>query len=189
MADKNNLDKSDIDTLVNFFQNSSGFQHANRFKVSITPPIKLPPDKIPPLFATMVQIPGQVVNYFSDNMSPSASLIDIPVKREYDNRFIIDFIIDKKWNTRNFFDSWIDLMFIDKSQNRNGKGSQFLEYYNNITGKIIIEPLDLLDNRNKTFTLYDAWPSTILPTQMMNDAPNSYLTLTVDMNYRYYTIT
>jgi len=191
MPDRNQLDNSDVSTLLNFFQKSSGFQQTNRFKVLIDPPTDITTSGfvIPPLFATMVQIPGQVINYFSDSMSPSASLIDIPVKREYDNRFIIDFIVDKNWNTREFFDKWIDLMFIDKGTNRNGKGSQFLEYYQKITGKITIQPLDVNNNINKTFTLYGAWPSTILPTQMMNDAPNSYLTLTVDMNYRYYTIT
>ena len=188
MPDRNQLDNSDVSTLLNFFQKSSGFQQTNRFKVLITPPKKIPEANVPPLFATMVQIPGQVVNYFSDNMSPSASLIDIPVKREYDNRFIIDFIVDKNWNTRQFFDKWIDLMFIDK-QTQDGKKSHVLEYYNEIIGKVTIQPLDINNNINKTFTLYGAWPSTILPTQMMNDAPNSYLTLTVDMNYRYYNIT
>ncbi|NCA21693.1 MAG: hypothetical protein EBS86_11225, partial [Crocinitomicaceae bacterium] len=92
------------------------------------------------------------------------------------------------WNTRQFFDKWIDLMFIDK-QTQGGKKSHVLEYYNEIIGKVTIQPLDINNNINKTFTLYGAWPSTILPTQMMNDAPNSYLTLTVDMNYRYYNIT
>jgi hypothetical protein len=188
MPDRNQLDNSDVSTLLNFFQTSSGFQQTNRFKVLITPPKKIQEADVPPLFATMVQIPGQVVNYFSDNMSPSASLIDIPVKREYDNRFIIDFIVDKNWNTRQFFDKWIDLMFIDK-QTLGGKKSHVLEYYNEIIGKVTIQPLDINNNINKIFTLYGAWPSTILPTQMMNDAPNSYLTLTVDMNYRYYNIT
>jgi hypothetical protein len=190
MADRNQLDNSDVTTLLNFFQKSSGFQQTNRFKVLIDPPIDITKSgfQIPPLFATMVQIPGQVVNYFSDSMSPSASLIDIPVKREYDNRFIIDFIVDKNWNTREFFDKWIDLMFIDK-ETQGGKKSHVLEYYNKIIGKVTIQPLDINNKINKTFTLYDAWPSTILPTQMMNDAPNSYLTLTVDMNYRYYNIT
>lgn len=187
MPDNNGLNNSDVNTMISFFKKVSGFQTANRFKVSINPPAPLIVP--PPMFATMVQVPGQVINYFSDNLSPSANTIDIPVKREYDNRYIIDFIIDKNWNCRTFFEQWIDLIFIDGNSNfLAGKGSKLLNYWDNIVGNVVINPLDANGNINKTITLYGAWPATIQPTQFMNDSANSYLTMTVDMSYRYYVI-
>jgi len=189
MPDNNGLNNSDVNSVISFFKKVSGFQISNRFKISIDPPqqLGLVP---PPLFATMVQVPGQVVNYFSDNLSPSANTIDIPVKREYDNRFIIDFIIDKNWNCRQFFESWLDLIFVDGNSNfLQNKGSKLLNYWDNIVGRLNIYALDQNSNINKTIILYGAWPATIQPTQFMNDSANNYLTMTVDINYRYYTIT
>jgi len=179
------LQNSDIGTLVSFFQNLSGFQRSNRFRVDVTPPTGANLDQTV-LFATNVQIPQQVVTYYPDTVAPSGPNIDIPVKREYDERFIIDFIVDKTWKTRKFFDDWIDYMFIgDRRNTRNN--SLFVRYFGEITGTVDIYALDNNEQTNRRITLYDAYPSTILPTQMMNDATNDYLTLTVDMNYRYYT--
>lgn len=176
-----NFINSDVNTLISHFKNVSGFQRSNRFRINITPPSGL---VAVPLFATNIQIPSQIINYYQDSVSPSGAYVDIPVKREFDERFIIDFIVDKNWNTRRFFDDWMNLMFKSKIQTNN---SYIVNYRNSIVGKIEIFALDLNNNINRKITLIDAWPSTIVPTQMMNDAPNDYLTLTVDMNYRYYT--
>jgi len=176
-----NLSNSDVNTLITHFKTVSGFQRSNRFRVDITPPTGLATVS---LFASNVQIPSQTINYYQDTMSPSGAYVDIPVKREYDQRFIIDFVVDKNWYARQFFDSWMDLMFKSKSGTFN---SYTVNYRNSITGKVDIFALDANNATNRRITLVDAWPSTIVPTQMMNDAPNDYLTLTIDMNYRYYT--
>ena len=192
MPDNNNLDKSDVNTLISFFQRSSGFQHANRYKIEINPPRTIAVN-VPSLYATLVQIPGQSIRYFSDVMAPSENDIAIPLKRDYDNRFIIDFIVDKNWNCRGFFEQWINSIFANRFRNTIRDGSIFsrsslVEYYDNIIGNMIIRPLDTQDNTNRTITMHGVWPGSILPTQMMNDNPNTYLTLTVDMVYRYYSI-
>jgi len=137
------------------------------------------------LFATTVQIPQQVITYFPDTMSPSGAEIDIPLKRGFDERFIIDFIVDSKWQARRFFEAWMNIMFINDTTS-SFKNSIIVNYQNNISSTVDIYALDQNGNTNRRITLYQAWPSTILPTQMMNDAPNDYLTLSVDMNYRYY---
>ena len=176
-----NFTNSNVDTLITHFKNVSGFQRSNRFRVDIIPPTGL---ATVPLFATNVQIPSQIINYYQDTVSPSGAYVDVPVKREFDERFIIDFIIDKNWNARRFFDDWMNLMFKSKS----GTNSSYqVNYRNSIVGTIDIFALDTNNKTNRRIRLVDAWPSTIVPTQMMNDAPNDYLTLTVDINYRYYT--
>ena len=188
MPDNNGLNNSDISTLIGFFQKVSGFQLANRFKINTTPPVGFG-ETPPPMFATLVQIPGQNIQYYPDTLAPSDSVIDMPIKREYDRRFIVDFIVDKNWNVRRFFERWINYIFI----NNNGTSdrtspSTVVRLYNDITGTMVINPLDVNSATNRAITLYNIWPALILPTQMMNDNPNTYLTLTVDMNYRYYVI-
>lgn len=176
-----NFTNSDVNTLINHFKTVSGFQRSNRFRVDITPPSGLAAVS---LFATNVQIPSQTISYYQDTMSPSGAYVDVPVKREFDERFIIDFIVDKTWRARQFFDGWMDLMFKSKPGTNN---SRLVNYRNSIVGKVDIFALDTNNKTNRRITLVDAWPSTIVPTQMMNDAPNDYLTLTIDINYRYYT--
>lgn len=179
------LDGSSEEDLIGFFQKMSGFQRSNRFKVEITPPAKTQLDSTV-LFASNVQIPQQVVTYYPDTVAPSGPNIDVPLKREFDDRFIVDFIVDKVWKTRDFFEGWMNYIFTGDAKNVN-KNSVSVGYFTDIVGKIDIYALDGKDDTNKHITLYDAYPSTVLPTQMMNDAPNDYLTLTVDFSYRYYT--
>jgi hypothetical protein len=187
-------DNNDVNSLIGFFQGVSGFQRSNRFKVVINVPDEITKqypgqftivNKQIFLFATTVQIPQQVITYFPDTMSPSGAEIDIPLKRGFDERFIIDFIVDSKWQARRFFEAWMNIMFIN-SVNGKFKDSIIVNYQNNISSTVDIYALDQNGNTNRQITLFQAWPSTLLPTQMMNDAPNDYLTLSVDMNYRYY---
>jgi hypothetical protein len=189
-------DNNDVNSLIGFFQNASGFQRSNRFKVLINVPTQITrqyPDQFTTvnnqisLFATTVQIPQQVITYFPDTMSPSGAEIDIPLKRGFDERFIIDFIVDTKWQTRRFFEAWMNIMFINSTNPiPSFKNSIIVNYQKEISSTVNIYALDQNGKTNRQITLYEAWPSTLLPTQMMNDAPNDYLTLSVDMNYRYY---
>jgi len=187
-------DNNDVNSLIGFFQGVSGFQRSNRFKVVINVPTQITTQysgQFPivnnqiSLFATTVQIPQQLITYFPDTMSPSGAEIDIPLKRGFDERFIIDFIVDSKWQARRFFEAWMNIMFINDTTS-SFKNSIIVNYQNNISSTVDIYALDQNGNTNRRITLYQAWPSTLLPTQMMNDAPNDYLTLSVDMNYRYY---
>jgi len=185
--------KSDITTLINAFSTASGFQKSNRFRINIIPPTAIPGGtQITPkaftVFASNIQTPSQSIIFYEDTMSPSGPPISIPIRRNYDDRYIIEFIVDKKWDIRSFFDSWMNAMFIN-STNSSTLNSSKVQYFVNIVGKLEIEALDQNDNVVKTITLHDAYPKQIIPTQFSNDTPNQYLTLIVDMMYRYYTIT
>lgn len=196
MATSNNIkspQKSDITTLIEAFSTVSGFQKSNRFRINIIPPTNIPggSEIIPTsftVFASNIQTPSQSIIFYEDTMSPSGPPIGIPIRRNYDDRYIIEFIIDKNWNIRSFLDSWIDSIFINSTKSST-KNSTKVQYWDNIVGTLIIEALDQNDNVAKTITLYNAYPRQIIPTQFSNDTPNQYLTLIVDMMYRYYTIT
>ena len=184
--------KSDITTLITAFSTASGFQKSNRFRINILPPTSIPAGgtQITPkafnVFASNIQTPSQSIIFYEDTMSPSGPPISIPIRRNYDDRYIIEFIVDKKWDIRSFFDSWINALFLNTGPNKN---STRVQYFTDIVGELEIEALDQNDNVVKTITLYDAYPKQIIPTQFSNDTPNQYLTLIVDMMYRYYTIT
>jgi hypothetical protein len=186
--------KSDITTLITAFSTASGFQKSNRFRINIIPPTAIPGGiLITPtaftVFASNIQTPSQSIIFYEDTMSPSGPPISIPLRRNYDDRYIIEFIIDKKWNIRSFFDSWISALFLNTGTNTTNNNSTRVQYFTDIVGTLEIEALDQNDNVVKTITLYDAYPKQIIPTQFSNDTPNQYLTLIVDMMYRYYTIT
>jgi hypothetical protein len=178
-----------INELLGIFGKLGDPQRANRFEVTINGPIST----TSVFFATAVQIPGHVVEYYEDSLAPSGSYIDVPIKRQYDQIFKIDFIVDSKWGVRTYFEEWIDLIFPDRKAGAGGdtavfKNSRFVNYWDNIVGSVIINCLDTNGATQKTITLTGAYPGTIIPGQFSNDLVNTYTTLQVDMNYRNYTI-
>jgi hypothetical protein len=173
-----------IDKLIDTFDNMGGAQRANRYEVTINPPTALGYNTNVPFIASSVQVPTHITEYYQDTMAPSGSYIDIPIKRQFDQMFKIDFIVDYSWNIRQFFENWVDLIF--NRQSNESRNSVMVNYYDNITGTITINALDQNGNTSRTITLYGAWPGTIMPAMMSNDLQNNYLTLQIDMNYRNY---
>ena len=99
----NSPQKSDITTLITAFSTASGFQKSNRFRISITPPKTIPGgSQITPtvftVFASNIQTPSQSIIFYEDTMSPSGPPISIPIRRNYDDRYIIEFIIGSRSN-------------------------------------------------------------------------------------------
>lgn len=164
-----------ISTITSYF--TKGFQRTNRFEVAFTRQNKT-------FWATQCQIPQQYIVYYPDTMSPSGPTINIPVKREYDERFLIDFIVESDWAVRKYFESWYDSMFSSIVPGR----SKTVDARNTISNlsDITVKALNENGDTNVTFTLYEAYPKLLLPSQFSNDTPNQYLTLSVDFNYRYY---
>jgi len=185
---------NNIDSLVSLFSRMSGFQRPNRFRVKILPPLILRNLNLltnNDIFVNMIQTPSQAILYREDTMSPSGGNIQVPFKRVFDERFIIEFVVDSKWNIRKFFDSWIDSVFVNSNnsnRDRSYNNSSRVNYWSDIVGTVIIEALGINGDVNYTITLHDSYPKLIIPSEMNNNASNTYLTLLVDMNYRYYTV-
>ena len=185
--------------IINHFSKMAGFQRSNRFSVTVTPPANIGLNNNDILCAARtVQVPSQALVFYKDTMAPSGPEIDIPLRRNYDDRFIIEFVVDGKWDIHKFFDDWINAIFNNSTGSNSqsvdnggggGHNSFTVKYWSQIRGTIVIKPLNENHQANKTITLYDAWPRTILPGQMSNGTPNDILTVMVDMQYRYYNMT
>lgn len=178
-------DKSTIDAFLAHFTAMNGFQQPNRFRIEIRPPIGLAEYSNIPIFATSIQTPTQGLIFFEDTVSPSGPAINVPVKRSYDERFLIEFIVDKDWKIRTLIDKWLNFAFLNTGNNNNN--STRVKYWEDIVGEIDIYALDANDKVNQTIILHDAWPRQIIPGQFATAATNTYSTLMVDFEYRYYT--
>jgi hypothetical protein len=174
-----------ITNITNFFD--KGFQRTNRFEVTIIKDNTV----AGPFWASQSQIPAQTIVYFPETFAPSGPQIMIPVKREYDDRFLIDFIVDQDWKVRIFFENWYNSMFTALNTNLLGAKSNSLVARNTVSNlaKIEIKALATNGEEKQLITLYEAYPKLLLPGQFSHDIPNQYLTLSVDFNYRYYKIT
>jgi hypothetical protein len=177
-----NTPGSSVQDIVSYFA-SKGIQKSNKFSITITPPSALSAltAYTGEVFATSIQTPSRSILYYPDTMNPSGPIIQVPLRRLYDDRFIIEFMVDQQWNIASFFQKWMNLITSDTSS----KLAPIVRYYDDITGKIVITALDPENKVGRTITLYGAWPKTIIPNTMSNDMVNQYLTLMVDMNYRY----
>lgn len=173
---------SRIQEVLNYF-NNGGFQRTNRFEVNIKRG-----DSTLTAWASQCQVPSQTIAFYPDNtFSPSGPPIPIPIKREYDERFLIDFIVEGNWSVRKYFENWFDGGFSNLNIG-NGVKSNSITPRNteNFLGQITITALDQKDTAKSSFILYEAYPKLLLPGQFSNNEFNQYLTLTVDFNYRYY---
>lgn len=198
-----------IDNFINTFNNMGGAQKSNNYVVYITPPKDLlgfhPEANVTTLnkdlstilndnqdanqkyMASSVQIPAGIVEYYQSLAAPSGNYVDIPVKRQFDKMFKIEFLVDRNWYIRSFFEDWMDLIFNrnKKTENRN---NITVSYYDNIVGTVRIDALNVNGDKAKSIFLYGAYPTTVIPSATSYDAFNNYLTLQVDMNYRYYDV-
>lgn len=176
-----------ISEITSYF--STGFQRINRFDVSFTRQNGTDGEaqQSTHFWASQCQIPQQYIVWYPETFSPSGPTIHIPLKREYDDRFIIDFIVDSNWSVRKYFERWCDSMFSSvisgKSNTVNPRNTPA-----NLSN-IIIKALNDNGTEAATITVYEAYPKLILPSQFSDDIPNQYLTLSVDFNYRYYRTT
>jgi hypothetical protein len=165
-----------VDKIISYF--AGGFQRVNRFQVTVGGQ---------QFWAAQCQIPQQYIVWYPEYFSPSGPSLDIPIRREYDDRFLIDFIVEGDWKVRRYFEQWYDRMFTPITSTL----SNTVQYKNTPANlkDIKVEAVNDKGEVKATFTLYEAYPQLILPSQFSDDIPNQYLTLTVDFGYRYYRFT
>lgn len=165
-----------ITEITSYF--SKGFQRTNKFEVEFS-------RNNATFWASQCQIPQQYIAWYPEFFTPSGPTVHIPLKRDFDENFLIDFIVESDWAVRKYFETWYDDIF---SSLTNGR-SNTVDYRDANLSRITIKALNDNGNTNATITIYEAYPKLLLPSQFSNDIPNQYLTLSVNFNYRYYRIT
>jgi len=79
---------------------------------------------------------------------------------------------------RQYFETWQEMAFNDENWS--------IQYYDNYRGKVYIHTLDEQNNKRFGIELVDCFPKTIGAQPLSYTTPNSYQTLTVTFNYRYW---
>lgn len=175
----NNL--TGISSLIDYLSKSSP-QRMNRYQVDFT----LASGKVngpQTFFATMVQIPSRSIQFYPDSVGPYTPTWKVPLKQEFDDKFIIEFLVDENFQIRKFIEDWMDNLAV----NVNGKkpGNFLFNTGVETTATMVITPLDSNGNITTTpMTLYNAWPKLILPSEFNMDS-GDLLRMQVDFNYRY----
>jgi len=143
-------------------------QRVNRYSIDFSPVEGKQPDTF---FATMVQIPSRSILYFPDSVAPFAPNYKVPLKHEWDEKFIVEFLVDEAFTIRKFIEDWMDSLI----------GNYY--YNDNKTSTMTISALGINNILKPIFTLHDVWPKLISPSEFNTDRPD-LLRMQVDFAYR-----
>lgn len=173
-----------IDDIIHFWSAKQGFQRSNRYRVLI----RRNDGQQLEAAAISVQTPSKNIEFIEDTtMGPSSPSIKVPIRNYFDDRFIVTFVVDSKWEVRRFIEDWMDAYFPSRLAN-GSRGGSTVSPFRTALGTIILMPLtpahEGLAVNNMTF--YDVYPKSILPGEMASAAMDLPLNMIVDFNYRYY---
>jgi hypothetical protein len=191
-----NFSTGRIEDIISFWQSKGGFQRANRYRVEIQRGVgaggRALPSTGPALsleaVAISVQTPSRTLEFVQDNNAgPSNPPIKIPVKTFFDDRFIVTFVVDSKWEVRRFFDQWMNDIFPNNVMNQQNASSTVSPYVQNL-GNITLTPLTVNHRPAAKIYILEAYPKQIIPGEMAQNMMDTPFTLIVDFNYRYYKI-
>ena len=104
------------------------------------------------LFCEEVQIPGMILSNKEFNLGPWTFFRNTKVGF-LGNEINFTFLTDNDWHLRGLFEHWIDACADVKSQE--------LGYIDDITTEITISALDIQDNVNKEWKLYECMPKVL----------------------------
>lgn len=130
-------------------------------------------------YAHSISIPGRELSFHNDEIWGPERLV--PIKRTFKSAIVINFIVDKYWTMRQFFETWMDDLINPVTNTRYD--------YTTIHDSVIeISPLDKQDNKMITFKVKEPYPQTIMPLNMGQDMRDSFTTMQVSFAYREYTV-
>ena len=164
----------------------NGIQSPTRYQIDVSFGGK-PPEVLGPQFentnstfyAHSISIPGRELGFHNDEIWGPERLV--PVKRTFKSAIVINFIVDRYWTMRKFFESWMDAVINPVTNTRFN--------YTRVADSIMdISPLDKQDNKMITFKVKEVYPQTIMPLNMGQDMRDSFTTMQVSFAYREYIV-
>ena len=133
-------------------------------------------------FATMVQLPSRGIMFYPDSVGPWSPQWRVPLKTTFDDKFIVEFLVDESFAIRKFIENWM----VDIYNQGNGRQLKDLSGGKNPCSdtRMIITPVKSTNSPSgTTITLDYVWPKLILPSEFNSDRPD-LLRLQVDFSYR-----
>lgn len=172
-----------IEDIIHFWSTKGGFQRANRYRAEIYTPNAGTLEAV----AISVQTPARNIEYIEDTTNgPSNPSVKVPIRNFYDDRFIVTFIVDAKWQVRKYMEEWMDSFFPSRLGPRSYIGSTVSPYNTNNLGRITFTPLNTKHEISAEFAIDQVYPKSIFPGEMGQQLMDTPMTLIVDFNYRYY---
>jgi hypothetical protein len=183
-----------MNDVISSFHSKDGYAQPNRYEVLIFPPttpakggenlsrgdvsqISSKDKREISLRCESITLPGRNLATTGDTNYHG------PVKAIVNNVSYVDsikmvFQASSDLRERVFFEKWQYTAFNPKTWN--------VGYYNDYVGSVFIYLLDKQDQRKYGLKLWEAFPKEIAPTELSYAGNNVIITLTVDMNFRYW---
>lgn len=197
MSDFKSIGSQDNSNIMDIIKHISdnGVQRSNRYSVEFLDcPIEQKTGVAFSFFATLCQIPQRTIEFYEDSVGPYSPKWLVPLKQEYDDHYIINFLVDKSWSIRDLIEDWMDYVMGQDFGIGRFSGTDSLDAKIQPTtigtdnsSRIRIRGFGTADNKSKgSLVLYGAWPRLILPGTFDTNQNNQPLIMSVDFAYRYY---
>ena len=168
---------SSIDNFkTNFLKN--GIASPTRYEVRLTGPeetITFQPESVMLPARSMFQIKDDL--FFGPKRNQ-------PLGQDFTGQVVLVFPVSETQGERTFFEAWMDKIVHPTTQRaiyRSGSSGRIGE------GSMEIKTLRRDDTESSRYEFYEAYPVTIMPTQLTYAARDDYTRLTVAMEFRRYT--
>ena len=102
-------------------------------------------------------------------------------RRKDQDQLMLSFYADRDMQIKKFWDSWLNLIY----QNEDVLDKNTLLYPDDYTGTVTITQLDRMNNPTYQVTLYDAFPSNIINTQL-SSSNTKIIELQINLSYHYW---
>jgi hypothetical protein len=180
-----------INNIKLFFDRHKGPQRNNRYSVSFSGlPLgvpQLPPDDIK---VASIAMGSRAIDVIADNLIGYGPGRMVPRYQKFVGGILLTFPVTNDNFIVDFFNSWFNVIYAG-GRLRGGNRPFELRYYDDIVYncKMRINLLNPNGDTNKIFNFFEVYPIENLPFEMNMADPNKFLTYTVLLNYREFSIT
>ncbi len=153
-----------------------GLFSPDRYKVQIWSPVgNLTEDDL--LYCSSPSLPGR--GFSTQERFDHGPIRKIPYTELY-NDASFAFYNSKDLHEWSFFNDWQEFI--------GGGKDYYLPWYDDILGKVVIQPMDRTEQVQKTITLFEAYPVTLSDIQMGYEMQNDTSTFTVEFAFHHFEI-
>lgn len=181
-----------INNIKLFFDRHQGIQRNNRYAVSFQGlPASLPQISPDDLKVNSVDMASRAIDAVADNLIGYGNGRLVPRYQKFVGGVLLTFPVTNDNFIVSFFNTWFNTIY-SGGRLRGATSVPFqLQYYDDIIYpcRMKVDVLDPNGNINRAFTFFEVYPVENLPISMNMADNNKFLTYTVLMNYREFSVT